>query len=423
MNVLVLGDLIIDEYHSGTTTRLSPEAPVPVILNPTKTQSVGGAGNVALNAKAMGSIVRLITQVDNNFNKLLLNEIDCVEIIPCEQTPNKLRVLANNHVICRLDTEQYQAVIPSENWITPEVNVCVLSDYNKGFLDNCQDIIKWCSLRGIRTIVDPKKDWDHYRNCWLLKANYNELTNQYKEPFELKDLHTVCSILSQRYNIENLIITLGQAGLFVWTNSEYKLFPVNSDHVIDVTGAGDVVIAALAHYISRGINLITAAERANNLAQLSVRHARCYVITREDAANIEGKVVFTNGCFDILHKGHIDYLKTSKTYGTKLVVGLNSDASVRALKGEGRPYNNQNDRKALLESLEFVDEVIIFDEPTPRELIMKIRPDIITKGGDYTVDQVVGNDLVNQVIIVPLVQGHSTTSLLEKLDEWPDFPV
>lgn len=421
MHILVLGDLILDEYYAGASTRLSPEAPVPVIVNPTRTQTVGGAANVALNTRSMGSVTKLITQADQSFNTSLLRSIDSCDILPCEQTPTKLRVLANNHVICRLDTERYQKVTPLENWICENTSVCVLSDYNKGFLDGCYDIIKWCNLRYIKTIVDPKRDWDYYSDCWLLKANYNELISQYKEPFELKDLHIVCSNLSQRFRIKNLIITLGQDGLFVWTNDGYKLFPVDHDHVIDVTGAGDVVLAAIAHYIHRGLPLMTAAERANKLAAISVKYPGCYTITPDDITSIEERVVFTNGCFDILHKGHIDYLKTSRGYGSKLIVGLNSDTSVRNLKGESRPVNRQEDRKALLESLEFVDEVIIFDEPTPRELIMKINPDIITKGGDYTVDQVVGNDLVNQVIIVPLTMGHSTTSLLEKLDEWPDY--
>jgi D-beta-D-heptose 7-phosphate kinase/D-beta-D-heptose 1-phosphate adenosyltransferase len=212
------------------------------------------------------------------------------------------------------------------------------------------------------------------------------------------------------------VITLGSQGLYLWTDNCGTLIKAVPNHVIDVTGAGDVVLAALAHYTDQGLDLLSAAKRANALAAIAVSKLGAYVITAQDLITVEDRVVFTNGCFDILHRGHVDYLKQSKAHGTKLVVGLNSDRSVRLLKGSSRPINSQQDRKAMLESLECVDEVIIFDEPTPRELILKVKPDIITKGGDYTVDQVVGNDLVNQVIIIPLAAGYSTTNLLEKIN-------
>lgn len=420
MSILVLGDVILDEYWIGSSTRLSPEAPVPVILNPITKKSPGGAANVALNIKSMGSLVKLISQVDENFDTELLGNLP-TGLLRCEQTPHKTRIIGENHIICRIDRELFQPVNAQEFWIEPSYSICVLSDYNKGFLNDRTQIIKWCNDKNIKTIVDPKCNWKAYSGCWLLKANANELRDQIGRNYTIDELEEICSLLSNSLLIANIIVTLGESGLFLYTKNGSKHIHVEGSHVVDVTGAGDVVIAALAHYTDLGVDLVTTAERAVRLATISVSKQGSYIVTQEDIASVEHRVIFTNGCFDILHKGHVDYLRQSRALGTRLIVGLNSDTSVRQLKGVGRPINKQEDRKALLESLEFVDEVIIFDEPTPRELILKVKPDIITKGGDYTVDQVVGNDLVNQVIIIPIVENHSTTNILERLeeiDEW-----
>lgn len=415
MKIVVIGDFILDEYLVGHTTRISPEAPVPVITNAKTHVKAGGAANVALNIKSMGSSVQLISQADRKTNTKILSDLNHF-LLKCELTPKKTRIITNNHIICRIDTERYQQVTPHDSWITSDIGICVLSDYNKGVLDKSLDIIEQCNSLEIPTIVDPKKSWYHYKNCWLLKSNFKELIEQLDRPCEYSDLPTVCETLSNIYGIENLIITLGGEGMFVYTPFEQKFITAQTNSVIDVTGAGDVVLAALAHYINNGLSVVEAAERANKLASISVSKQGSYIVSKEDIDSIEGKVVFTNGCFDVLHKGHIDYLRKSKSYGTKLIVGLNSDSSVRQLKGNSRPINTEQDRKAMLESLEFVDEVIIFNEQTPKELITKVKPDIITKGGDYTADQVVGNDLVNQVIIIPLTEGYSTTNVIGKIN-------
>ena len=414
MSILVLGDLILDEYWNGKASRLSPEAPVPVIRDIIKSCKAGGAANVALNIKSMGSTTKLISQVSDDTDTSMLGDLDR-QLISCQVTPHKIRMLADNHVICRIDNEQYQYVIADKSWITADVSTCVLSDYNKGFLyDSCK-IIQWCNDKNMRTIVDPKTSWKHYAGCWLLKANAKELADHTGREHEIAELPKICAEISNKYDIPNLVITLGPLGLFVYTPHSSSMISSEQGLVADVTGAGDVVVAALAHYTDLGMDVITAAEKANKLASISVCHQGSYVVTAADLATVEDKVVFTNGCFDVLHRGHIDYLVKSKQLGSKLVVGINSDRSVKELKGSGRPINSQEDRKAMLESLGCVDQVIIFDEPTPRELILKIKPDIITKGGDYSVDQVVGNDLVNQVIIIPLVEGYSTTGILKRL--------
>lgn len=414
MSILVLGDLIIDEYLIGTSTRLSPESPVPVITDLHKEIRAGGAANVALNIKSMGSKIKLISQASRQFDTELISELEHV-LITSVTTPTKTRIVANNQVICRLDTEQYQRVMLSKNWFSSNPSICVLSDYNKGFLDDSLNIIKLCNNLGILTIVDPKRDWSNYQGCWLLKANLKELSDQLNLTVKVDKLDTICADLNRTFQIENLVITLGSQGLFVWTKTEHSLIPSKDNHVIDVTGAGDVVIAALAHYINQGLDLKSAAKRANQLAGISVTHPGCYTVTQEDMASVEERIVFTNGCFDILHRGHIEYLRKSRSYGTKLIVGLNSDRSVRELKGSSRPVNNEHDRKAMLESLEFVDEVIIFDEPTPKELIQRIKPDIITKGGDYKEPiNVVGNDIA-QVVLMPYIEGYSTTKIIERI--------
>lgn len=414
MSILVLGDLILDEYWHGNSTRLSPEAPIPVVADVIRDVRPGGAANVALNLHSMGSDTKLISQAANDFNAALLGTLPH-EIIPCKTTPRKLRIFANNQVICRIDDERFQGVTENLSWFTPDISICVLSDYDKGFLCNAASMIRTCSDLGIKTIVDPKKDWHHYVGSWLLKANDKELTQQIGYHFNISDLPAICSEISWEYSISNLVITLGGRGLYAWSPAGGMHLPAPEQQVIDVTGAGDVVIAALAHHIDQGSDLLEAADLANRLAALSVSKHGTYIVTPDDMDMIRGKVVFTNGCFDILHKGHLDYLRSSRQLGSKLIVGLNSDRSVRELKGPPRPINRQEDRKAMLESLEFVDEVIIFDEPTPRELILKVRPDIITKGGDYTVDQVVGNDLVRQVVIIPTIGGYSTSNIVEKL--------
>lgn len=416
MTILVIGDYIVDEYWIGTSDRISPEAPVPVVTKIKPIVRAGGAANVALNIQAMGSTVELITQAAANYDQSLIESLKS-NVYPCEITPTKTRIVANDHAICRIDNEQYQPLIPEKKWFDRDISICVLSDYNKGVLDNSNSIINWCNELNIKTIVDPKKTWDNYQGCWLLKANAKELEQEIGRQFETSELDTICQTLSIKHSISNIIITLGNKGMFVWTADTSRFISSWAKLVVDVTGSGDVVIAALAHYTINGYDLFAAAERATKLASIGVEKFGCYTVTQDDLIRIESKVVFTNGCFDILHKGHLDYLQKSRNLGTRLVVGLNSDQSIKRLKGPARPINNEHDRKLMLESLECVDEVIVFDEDTPRELIKQLKLDIITKGGDYSVDQVVGNDLVNQVIIIPLVEGYSTTQIINRLNK------
>jgi D-beta-D-heptose 7-phosphate kinase/D-beta-D-heptose 1-phosphate adenosyltransferase len=382
MKIAVIGDYILDRYVYGTVERISPESPNPIFKQEKIEERDGGAGNVVANLKAFG-------------NDVVFYRHDAINSI-------KTRYVVDNHIMFRADDERYQ-MYGNFNGDLSDIDFCVLSDYNKGFLHFSQDIINYCHRQNRKVIVDPKKHLKNYRNADYLKLNQKEFT-EYSNGKSYKKVR-------REYNIGALIVTLGKDGVYV-SSEEFDGHIYCDEHqVSDVTGAGDVFLAALTHFLSNGSSLEAACFKANRLASLSVTKFGTYVLTEQDIK--QSKVIFTNGCFDILHVGHVDYLEKSKQLGYKLVVGINSDDSVKRLKGTGRPINNQEDRKAVLESLGCVDEVIIFDEDTPYELIKKVKPDIITKGSDYIPKNVVGNDLA-QVVIIPLVEGISTTKIIER---------
>lgn len=387
MNIGLIGDHISDIYVHGTVNRISAESPIPIFLESHRITTDGGSGNVRSNLISLGNKVEYYSS-NNSI---------------------KTRYVCNNHILFRSDNETYVENNKLFYDFSDDVEYVILSDYNKGYLHNSLDIIKNLKLQGKKIIVDPKKDLSNYCGADIVKLNEKEF-NDYSSG---KDISEVLEI----YNIDTLIVTKADKGITIAnTTGLRKSISTDLHQVSDVTGAGDVFISALAHYLVRGIDLIEASTRSMKLASLSVTKFGTYVLTTDDIKSIENRIIFTNGCFDILHKGHIDYLNKSRALGDKLIVGLNSDSSVKKLKGNERPINNQEDRKFLLENLECVDEVIIFDENDPYELIKRIKPDIITKGGDYKKEEVVGNDLA-EVVIIPLVDGYSTTKILEKIND------
>jgi D-beta-D-heptose 7-phosphate kinase/D-beta-D-heptose 1-phosphate adenosyltransferase len=399
MTILVIGDYIQDVYWHGTCDRISPEAPVPIIKNIKVSTLQGGAGNVTENLHALGSEYRLI----RNPNQITI----------------KTRIVADGHIVCRIDSEEYTPFKISSSELrnmSDDADYAILSDYDKGVLDDAQNIVTTLTLMSTKVIVDPKKNFSAYRGAWLIKANKKEFENEIGRPIKgMSDIHNLSLDMIRGHNIYNIIVTLGAEGCFLTTREgEGYHIQAEGHDVKDVTGAGDVFVAALAHFLDRGDSLLEATKKANTLAGISVAHFGTYVVTPEDIAKLSKKIIFTNGCFDLIHRGHIDYLKKSRELGDRLVVGLNSDESVKRLKGEGRPINKQEDRKAVLESLSFVDEVIIFDEDTPYELIKKVKPSIITKGGDYdSKEKVVGHDLAD-VVILPYINGYSTTGVINE---------
>ncbi len=386
MTIGVIGDIIIDEYIYGESYRLSPEAPVPVVDFVRKEIRSGGAANVFENLKSLTD--------------------DVVMCVYCENPPKKQRIYAGDHYITRID-------YPGDNiWKIDEsyrnTDCVVFSDYDKGAIDDFQ---KYLTL-DIPVIVDPKKNLDFYRGAWCIKPNKKEFERYSGKWNSIKELEYLMKKSFKELQTRNLIVTLGKDGVAYYDGKEFLHIRSEKVEVYDVTGAGDTFTAVLSWSIHLGKDMIHSLILANKAAAISVQHQGTYVIKPEDI--FEDRVIFTNGCFDILHLGHIEYLKKSKSLGSKLIVGLNSDASVTKLKGPNRPINNQESRKKILESLDCVDEVIIFEEDTPIELIKKLRPDIITKGGDYTVDSVVGNDLC-EVKIIPLEKDFSTTRILGRI--------
>ena len=381
--IAVIGDYITDRYIYGEVNRISPESPIPIFNEIYTEYRAGGAGNVDANLKSLGSDTVLYSYLVN---------------------PSiKTRYVCDNHIMFRSDEDNISSFNGPYGFELSDTKYCIISDYGKGFVNNSQEIIDYCLSFGCIVIVDPKKSLKYYRNSSIIKLNklefekYSEYDN-YQEALD-------------NYNIAALVITCGKDGVILVSKEGEIKIPAIHHAVSDVTGAGDVFVAAMTHFLNKEMSLYDACVKATRLASISVTKFGTYVLTEEDIK--QTKTVFTNGCFDIIHRGHVDYLKKSRALGSKLIVGLNSDLSVKTNKGVFKPVNAQEDRKAILESLDCVDEVIIFDEPTPFELIKSIRPDIITKGGDYTMNNVIGKELA-EVVIIPFLDGYSTTKILER---------
>lgn len=377
MKVLVLGDVIIDKYIYGTSTRISPEAPVPIVnLDRVKT-SLGGAGLVVENLKSLG--------------------VDVTLAQTGQPQSVKTRIISDGHYITRLDEDQdanSSAVLDTilhDDF--SQYDYVILSDYDKGVLDNAKQIIAHINSQGPKVIVDPKRYAHDYEGAWLVKPNNSEYTK-----FEFDEWQG------------NIIITdAGHSVTAKIDDIEYNI-PIETVEVSDVTGAGDCFIAAFVYGLTKGYTHKKCLEIAVKGSTESVKHAGTYILKQED---VEDTVVFTNGVFDILHIGHLKLLRHAKTLGNRLIVGINSDSSVKRLKGDLRPINGEDTRKESLLELGFVDEVIVFEEDTPLQAITKLEPDIIVKGGDYTFDTVVGNHLA-KVVIFPTVEGHSTTRIIDE---------
>jgi D-beta-D-heptose 7-phosphate kinase/D-beta-D-heptose 1-phosphate adenosyltransferase len=376
MKVLVLGDVIIDKYIYGTSERLSPEAPVPVVKYQREVETLGGAGLVYENLKSLG--------VD-------------VTLFETEQPSSiKTRVICDGHYVTRIDDDKHAdstAVLETiELHDFTEYKYVILSDYNKGVLDESLEIIKHLNTFGCKVIVDPKEHATQYIDAWLVKPNNSEFTK-----FGFNDWQG------------NIITTnAGDNVVAIIDNTEYNIL-VEAVEVSDVTGAGDCFLAAFVYGLTKQYNHKHCLELAVKGSREAVKHVGTHTLTVGD---LEDRIVFTNGVFDLLHKGHLELLKKSYELGSKLVVGINSDASVKRLKGESRPINNEQTRLDQLYCLPWVDDVVVFDEDTPYELIKDIKPDLIVKGGDYTVETVVGHDLA-PVHLVPTIEGYSTTNIIE----------
>ena len=456
--VLVVGDLMIDHYIWGSCERISPEAPVQVVLKNNESMRLGGCGNVVSNLIALGADVGVISVLgDDEAGRDILALLDergakC-ELVLRERgrkSSQKSRIIVSHQQVLRLDTESVQEISLADEIIAkfPDIlsgyDIVLLSDYGKGVLSKslCQQIIKITKNAAKMVLVDPKgKDYSKYSGATLLTPNRKEAGEALGRA--LKDDESVdwaLKELKQRYDLAYGLITLSEHGIGLFDGKDITLYPALAKEVFDVTGAGDSVLATLGYCLADGYNISDALQTANLAAAVVVgkvgsadaawseiealkstkKGFERKIISQNELKNIDRKdkkLVFTNGCFDILHIGHISYLQDAKNLGDILVVGLNTDRSVKALKGDSRPINSENERAAMLAALECVDFVVLFDEDTPLDLIKSLRPDILVKGADYAGKDVVGAAYAKKLKLIKFIEGKSTTNIINKIKE------
>jgi D-beta-D-heptose 7-phosphate kinase/D-beta-D-heptose 1-phosphate adenosyltransferase len=457
--VLVVGDVMLDRYWSGKAARISPEAPVPVVQVNTIEDRVGGAANVALNIAKLGGKVTLLGVVGDDLEgqviKQVLEEAGVVcDLIVVEnvRTICKLRIMAQHQQLIRLDFEDIPLKFDGSQLLArlseylPQNTVVVFSDYGKGTLGQVQDYIKQAKQLGLTVLVDPKgMDYRRYGLADLLTPNLAEFQAVMGVIKSENDLMEKGRVLIENHQIPNLLVTRGEAGMTLIQKDQAHSISAQAKDVFDVTGAGDTVIAVLAASIGIGMDwqdamylgnlaggivvgkLGTSTVSSEELARAMhgdkdsrygvVSEAELISIFAQAKANGE-KIILTNGCFDLLHVGHVTYLEQAKALGDRLCVAVNSDESVRVLKGETRPINGLQERMTVLAALACVDWVVPFSEETPERLYCQLLPDVIVKGGDYSPEQVAGGDCVvkagGEVKILSFVEGQSTTAIINK---------
>lgn len=459
--VLVVGDVMLDQYWHGNTRRISPEAPVPIVHVRDDEMRAGGASNVALNITALGAHAKLlgITGDDENAKKLetlLANQkIDChFQRSKKHDTTLKLRIIAQSQQMIRLDFEDdffdidKAPLLKKFEQLLNDTDIVIFSDYNKGTLSDVKSMILLAKEKNIPTIVDPKgTDFSKYLGATLITPNWLEFETVAGQCKTEEQLLKKGEALRKSLALDALLITRGEAGMSLMReNTPLFHLPTYAREVFDVTGAGDTVIGTLAASLAAGAKIEDAVALANLAAGIVVRKLGTataslaeihdalkladeigYGVISEDeleqvikiSHNRGEKIIMTNGCFDLLHTGHIDYLQKARELGDKLVVAVNSDESVRKLKGSSRPINNLEQRMTLLAVLECVDWVVPFTEETPEQLYCHVLPDVIVKGGDYQADDVAGGECIKanggEVKIISFLEGYSTSRIIEKI--------
>ena len=457
--ILVIGDVMLDRYWSGTAARISPEAPVPVVRVKNTEERVGGAANVALNIAKLGGHVTLLGVVGKDSESETLKQILEAQGVVCDfveeatiRTICKLRIMAQHQQLIRVDFEENQLTFDQASLSTrlqqqlSKHDVLVFSDYGKGTLADVADYIQLAKAQGLTTLVDPKgTDYQRYANADILTPNLAELQAVVGVCYDEIALLAKARHLLEQYDIPNLLLTRGEAGMTLIQAEHSHSLPAQAKDVFDVTGAGDTVIAVMALSIAINKPLTEAMYLANLAAGIVVgkvgtstvsmleltramhgeRDSAFGVVTEDEllhlitAAKAHGeRVIMTNGCFDLLHAGHVTYLQQAKNLGDRLVIAVNSDDSVKRLKGETRPINGLAERMTVLSALACVDWVVAFEEDTPERLYCRVLPNVIVKGGDYQPHEVAGGDCVikagGEVKILSFVDGQSTTRMINK---------
>jgi D-beta-D-heptose 7-phosphate kinase/D-beta-D-heptose 1-phosphate adenosyltransferase len=471
--IMLVGDYVLDSYVYGDALRISPEAPVPVLKVVQRSYSCGGAGSVAADLAVLGAkpICIGIIGADDNGAKLkeMLVEAgaDITGIISIKSRPtvSKQRLIGlaqhihrqqllriDDEVTDELTAEQYGKIIEAFTKRLGKVDVVCLQDYNKGVLsgDVCREMISLAKSAGKKVLIDPApvKDYSMYAGACLITPNRKETSLAVGFDIENSaDARRAAEILSEKLSLEAVVVTMDKDGAFLLVQGQGEHLPTIPRNVYDVTGAGDMVLAMLAVSIAAGCDYKTAVQLSNIAGGIEVEKFGCVTVSIDEIVNEiiaanKGKsgkihaidtlaaelnyhrhkkesIVFTNGCFDVLHRGHTEYLKFCKAQGDVVVLGLNSDSSISGLKGPDRPINNQHDRAAVLASLETVDYIVVFDEPDPLSTIEHVRPDVLVKGEDWADKGVIGREFVEahggKVVLAPLVGGKSSTATIEKM--------
>ncbi len=461
-NILVIGDLMIDHYLWGKCDRISPEAPVQVVDVQREEYLMGGAGNVINNLLSLGANVGVCSVIGDDDNGEFIGQRigqkgvrkEGLTIQKGRKTTKKSRIIALSQQIVRVDKEDKEDISKeSQELILLRVKIILdfydavlLSDYAKGVLTPwlTKSIIELANSKQKPVLVDPKgSDYTKYTGATLITPNKKEASIASNiDISDDKELLKAGTLLKNNLNLRYALITLSEDGMAIFEEGMTKI-PTVAREVYDVTGAGDTVLASLGFALSIGKDIFEAANFANSAAAVVVGKIGSATVSHEEIALYEHslhkqsssskiktideitsclnaqdkKIVFTNGCFDILHTGHVKYLEEAKSYGDILVVGLNSNDSVKRLKGENRPINSLSDRATVLAGLESVDFVVEFSDDTPYKLIKKIVPDILVKGGDYEGKEVVGSDIAKETRLVEFVDGKSTTKIIQKAQQ------
>ena len=476
VRILCIGDVMLDKFLYGSVSRISPEAPVPIMKMDRETRMLGGAGNVVTNLCALGCRTTFVSVVGNDGHgrqvRRFLEETCCVpELVECEgyETTVKVRFVAGKHHLLRADQEQPLRMVPElvsrflerVDACLPEADLVLLSDYGKGLFDGqtTPDVIARCRAAGKSVIVDPKgSDYSRYKGATLVKPNmkeFQEATGVTLNPSATgweRDAIAGAQRLFSEFGIENLLVTLSEHGMIFIPSSnpsDFVCIPTEAREVFDVSGAGDTSLASLGAALAAlvvsnvaagivvgkfGTASVTGAELKKALEEKALKasswHHRNNILTPEAAAELaerfrrEKKVVgFTNGCFDLLHLGHLHSFMKAREACDVLFVGLNTDASIKRLKGEDRPINNEEMRSLLLASLDFIDYVVPFDEDTALPLIEKLRPDVIAKEG-YPLERWPEGQYVTsyggQALELPRLEGFSSTNIINRMKNSPE---
>jgi D-beta-D-heptose 7-phosphate kinase/D-beta-D-heptose 1-phosphate adenosyltransferase len=463
--LLVIGDLMIDHYLWGSCERISPEAPVQVVNVKSESAVLGGAGNVINNLNALGAQVDVISvigscEISDELKALLTDiKVDAQYLITQKDriTSKKSRIIASQQQVVRYDREStdeishksQNKILTTFRSIITDYDGVLLSDYGKGVLTKglTSSLIAIANENDKKVLVDPKGlDYSKYTGAFLLTPNKKEASEATQ--INIKDDASLAQAITQlktQCDLDVSLITLSEQGVAIYDN-KLRTHPTVTREVFDVTGAGDTVLASLGFALACGYEIDDAVKFSNLAAGVVVGKIGSATATLNEIIEYESslnkstsdehiktldeiaalsnelktrgkKIVFTNGCFDLLHAGHVRYLETAKSFGDVLILGLNSDRSVTALKGEGRPINIQMDRAYILAALEAVDYVVIFDQDTPHDLINIVKPHTLVKGGDYEGKEVVGQDIADELKLVQFVDGKSTTRTIEKIQK------